>query len=142
MEWFYRNLFGRIIQRTNKDQDDMDGTINNYICYFFTNLFLIIGTTVYIVIAMPPFIVVVVFIFILYYFVINKYLTVSREIKRIEVMIYCIFRLLRECLLYHWSVRLPMDKWSSEHIRNKTTSLPKYRRDSINMCRLIVMLQS
>jgi len=84
MSWFDVTPSGRILNRTSKDQDDVDSNLPFTIQMSIQNFLTLIGTIISIGVVNPPFFAFA-FVAVLYcLYVIKVYLQASRELKRVE----------------------------------------------------------
>jgi ATP-binding cassette subfamily C (CFTR/MRP) protein 1 len=84
MSWFDVTPSGRILNRTSKDQDDVDSNLPFTIQMSLQNFLTLIGTIISIGVVNPPFFAFA-FVAVLYcLYVIKVYLQASRELKRVE----------------------------------------------------------
>ena len=82
--WFDVTPMGRIINRTNKDQDDIDQTLPWTLQFSFQNILMLISTLVMIGIILPLFYALAAVFLVAYLWWLKKYIRASREMKRIE----------------------------------------------------------
>ena len=87
MGWFDVTPSGRILARTNKDQDDIDVSLPMTLNFCLSNIYSILGYLVTVSIIFPYFLIVFFLLGVIYVIVVKRYLNVAREFKRIEVFI-------------------------------------------------------
>ena len=84
MSWFDVTPSGRILNRTSKDQDDVDSNLPFTIQMSVQNLLGLFATIISIGVITPYFFIFAVVIVIYYIYCIRTYLKASRELKRVE----------------------------------------------------------
>lgn len=86
MGWFDVTPAGRILSRTNKDQDDMDNQLPWTLNFCLSNIFSIASFIITVSVILNWFILIAIFTSLFYIYTARKYLKVAREVKRIEVI--------------------------------------------------------
>ena len=85
ISWFDVTPTGRILNRTNKDQDDVDQALPWTLQFAMQNILVLLSTVVMIGIILPIFLAIAIVLTFLYARWLKRYLRASREIKRFEM---------------------------------------------------------
>mmetsp|Transcript_24704 Transcript_24704/g.28768 ORF Transcript_24704/g.28768 Transcript_24704/m.28768 type:complete len:1543 (+) Transcript_24704:13-4641(+) len=84
ISWFDTTPTGRIINRTSKDQDDIDQMLPFTLNFSFQSVLLLISSIIMIGVILPIFFALAAVFVIAYVWWLRKYIRASREMKRIE----------------------------------------------------------